>query len=310
MGGFLMQKYRLITRSDFDGLVCAVLLKEMDLIDDIKFVHPKDMQDGLIEVTEKDITTNLPYVEGVHLAFDHHLSETIRVGKKENHIIEADAPSAARVVYNYYGGAEKFTNISEEMMLAVDKADSAQFTKEDILNPQGWELLSFMMDARTGLGRFREFRISNYNLMMDLIDYCKDHGIEEILELPDVKERVDLYNQYDKQFRDQLERCSEVHGNVLVIRLKEEEIIYPGNRFLKYAMYPETTISIQEIWGLKKQNTVFAVGKSIVNRSSQANIGELMLKYNGGGHKNAGTCQVDNEKADDVLGIIIEKLQD
>jgi nanoRNase/pAp phosphatase (c-di-AMP/oligoRNAs hydrolase) len=310
MGGFLMQKYRLITRSDFDGLVCAVLLKEMDLIDDIKFVHPKDMQDGLIEVTEKDITTNLPYVEGVHLAFDHHLSETIRVGKKENHIIEADAPSAARVVYNYYGGAEKFTNISEEMMLAVDKADSAQFTKEDILNPQGWELLSFMMDARTGLGRFREFRISNYNLMMDLIDYCKDHGIEEILELPDVKERVDLYNHYDKQFRDQLKRCSEVHGNVLVIRLKEEEIIYPGNRFLKYAMYPETTISIQEIWGLKKQNTVFAVGKSIVNRSSQANIGELMLKYNGGGHKNAGTCQVDNEKADDVLGVIIEKLQD
>ncbi|MCT4660276.1 MAG: exopolyphosphatase [Tissierellales bacterium] len=305
-----MQKYRLITRSDFDGLVCAVLLKEMDLIDDIKFVHPKDMQDGLIEVTEKDITTNLPYVEGVHLAFDHHLSETIRVGKKENHIIEADAPSAARVVYNYYGGAEKFTNISEEMMLAVDKADSAQFTKEDILNPQGWELLSFMMDARTGLGRFREFRISNYNLMMDLIDYCKDHGIEEILELPDVKERVDLYNHYDKQFRDQLKRCSEVHGNVLVIRLKEEEIIYPGNRFLKYAMYPETTISIQEIWGLKKQNTVFAVGKSIVNRSSQANIGELMLKYNGGGHKNAGTCQVDNEKADDVLGVIIEKLQD
>ncbi|OEH86454.1 exopolyphosphatase [Desulfuribacillus stibiiarsenatis] len=307
----MSEKFRLITRSDFDGLVCAVLLKEMDLIDDIKFVHPKDMQDGIIEVSNRDISTNLPYVEGVYLAFDHHLSETIRVGgQRNNHIIDADAPSAARVVYNYYGGKVRFPNISEEMILAVDKADSAQFSMEDVIHPQGWELLSFLMDARTGLGRFRDFRISNYELMMQLIDYCKDKPIEDILQLPDVKERVDLFFQYEEMFKEQLRNNSKVHGNVLVIHLKDEEIIYPGNRFVPYALFPECNISIHVLWGLKKQNTVFTVGKSIFDRSSQVNIGEIMLQYGGGGHNNAGTCQIANESADQILAEIIEKIQD
>lgn len=307
----MSEKFRLITRSDFDGLVCAVLLREMDLIDEIKFVHPKDMQDGIIEVTNKDITTNLPYVEGVHIAFDHHLSESIRnKGQLENHIIHPDAPSAARVVYDYYGGADRFPRKWDKMMIAVDKADSAQFSIDDILEPKGWELLSFLMDARTGLGRFRHFRISNYNLMMDLIEFCKDHDIEEILELEDVKERVELYFEYEEKFKKQIQDNAEIHDNILVVRLKDEEMIYPGNRFIKYALYPETNISIQVIWGLKKQNTVFTVGKSIVNRSSKVNIGEIMLSYGGGGHMNAGTCQIDNEKAEDVLLEIIEKLKD
>ena len=302
-------KKRLITRSDFDGLVCAVLLKEMDLIEDIKFVHPKDMQDGKIEVDENDISTNLPYVKGIGLAFDHHLSETIRNEKMDNHIIDPDAPSAARVVYNYYGGKERFSMISDDMMEAVDKADAAWFTEEDILNPQGWELLSFLMDARTGLGRFREFRISNYNLMMDLIDYCKHHTIEDILKLPDVKERVDLFFSYKDQFYAQIKDNAKVVGDVLVVDLKDQETIYPGNRFVKYALYPDTKISVQVIWGFRKQNTVFTVGKSIINRSSDVNIGEIMLSYGGGGHKNAGTCQVDHEDADRVLGELLEKLQ-
>lgn len=206
------KRYRLITRSDMDGLVCGVLLKELGLIDDITFAHPKDMQDGLIEVGPDDITTNLPYVEGVFMAFDHHASEVERVGTlKENHIIDAKAPSAARVVYEYFGGKENFPNISEDMMLAVDKADSAGFTKEDILNPQGWELLSFLMDARTGLGRFRDFSISNYQLMMQLIDFCRSHeGIEEILQLPDVKERVELFKEQQPKFREQIERCARI----------------------------------------------------------------------------------------------------
>lgn len=302
-------KKRLITRSDFDGLVCAVLLKEMDLIEDIKFVHPKDMQDGIIEVNENDISTNLPYVEGIGLAFDHRLSETIRNEKKDNHIIDPDAPSAARVVYDYYGGKDKFKNVSDEMMAAVDKADAAWFTEEDILDPKGWELLSFLMDARTGLGRFRNFRISNYNLMMDLIDYCRDHSIDQILDLPDVKERVELFFSYKDQFYDQIRKNAQVHGDVLVVNLKDEETIYPGNRFVKYALYPDTKISIQVIWGFKKQNTVFTVGKSIINRSSPVNIGEIMLSYGGGGHKNAGTCQVEHEVADQVLEELIQKLQ-
>ena len=302
-------KYRLVTRSDFDGLVCAVLLKELGILDEIKFVHPKDMQDGKVEISDRDITTNLPYVPGVHLAFDHHLSETIRVGKRDNHIIEADAPSAARVVYNYYGGKERFPTISDAMMAAVDQADSAQYGIEDILKPEGWALLNFIMDARTGLGRFRDFRISNYQLMMELIDYCRSHGIDEILALPDVKERVDLYTEHEAKFSDQLARCSTIRGNVVVIDLRREETIYAGNRFMIYAMYPELNVSIHVLWGLKQQNTVLACGKSIINRSSRTNIGPLMLEYGGGGHEAAGTCQVDNDKAEAVLEEIVGRMR-
>ncbi len=301
------RKYRLVTRSDMDGLVCAVLLKELDLIDDIKFVHPKDMQDGLVEVTNRDITTNLPYVEGVHLAFDHHHSETVRnVHSRPNHVIDADAPSAARVVYDYYGGKVRFPSRWNEMMAAVDKADSAAYTVEDVLDPKGWELLSFIMDARTGLGRFHHFRISNYQLMMELIDYCRNHSIEEILALPDVRERVSLYFKHEASFKAQIERRGRVHGNLVELDLRAEEVIWPGNRFMIYAMFPNTNISMYVIWGKQAQNTVFAVGKSIFDRSSQTNVGELMLSYGGGGHANAGTCQVDNEKADIVRQELID----
>lgn len=304
-----MEKYRLVTRSDFDGLVCAVLLKELDMIDDIKFVHPKDMQDGKIEINARDITTNLPYVEGVHLAFDHHLSETIRIqSKKDKHIIDPDAPSASRVVYDYFGGKKKFPDISDEMMSAVDKSDAALFSKDDVLSPKGWELLSFIMDARTGLGRFHDFRVSNYQLMMELIDYCKMHTIKQIVELPDVKERVDLYFEQEPKFKAQIQQCSTVYKNLAILDLRKEEVIYAGNRFMIYALYPECNISIHILWGLKQQNTVFAVGKSIFDRSSKTNIGELMLQYNGGGHANAGTCQIDNNKAEDVLKELIKKI--
>ncbi|MBE9610337.1 exopolyphosphatase [Chitinilyticum piscinae] len=300
------QKYRLVTRSDFDGLVCAVLLNELELIDDILFVHPKDMQDGKIAISERDITTNLPYVAGAHLAFDHHLSETIRnTGERDNHIIDPAAPSAARVVYDYYGGAARFPNISTDMMEAVDKGDSANFTRDEILNPSGWVLLNYLMDARTGLGRFREFRISNYALMMDLIKYCRDHGIDDILALPDVKERVELYFEHAEAAKEQLLRCSRIYDNLVVLDLREEETIYATNRFMVYALFPQCNISIHVLWGVQKQNTVFATGKSILNRSSQTNVGELMLKYGGGGHENAGTCQVGNDEASDKLRELI-----
>ncbi len=302
-------KYRLVTRSDFDGLVCAVMLKHMNMIDDILFVHPKDMQDGKVEISGRDITTNLPYVEGVHLAFDHHLSETIRVkSKKDNHIIDPDALSAARVVYDYYGGLERFPAKWTDMMVAVDKADAAQFSKEEILEPTDWVLLNYLMDPRTGLGRFRNFRISNYNLMMELIDACKDKDIHEIMQMPDVVERVELYNEQAEKFKEQVKRCSTLHKNLIVLNLKGEETIFAGNRFMIYAMYPETNISIHVLWGLKQQNTVFAIGKSIINRSSKTNIGELCLKYNGGGHEKAGTCQIDNDKAEGVLKELIEQI--
>lgn len=303
------KKYRLVTRSDFDGLTCAILLKDLDLINDIKFVHPKDMQDGKITITNQDITTNLPYVEGVGLAFDHHFSETLRNQEiKANHIIDPNAPSAARVVYNYFGGKEKFPDISLEMMEAVDKADSAQFSIEEVLHPQNWVLLNFLMDARTGLGRFRDFRISNYNLMMHLIDYCKEHSIDQILELPDVKERVEVYFEQEEKFKEQIQRCAKIYKNLIVLDLRAEETIYAGNRFIIYALFPDCNISIHTLWGLQKQNTVFAVGKSIFNRTCPTNIGELMLKYGGGGHANAGTCQIVNDQADQVLKELITQI--
>ena len=306
-----MKRYRLVTRSDMDGLVCAVLLKHLDLIDDIKFVHPKDMQDGIIEISKTDMTTNLPYVEGVGIAFDHHLSETIRNKEiKQNHIILPDAPSAAEVVYQYYGGENVFPEKFNDMMCAANKADAAMFTKMDILDPQGWEMLSFLMDSRTGLGRFRDFRISNYALMMDLIDACKDKSIDEIMEIPDVLERVELYNRYKSEFINQLKHCSTVHDNVIVLDLREEEVIYPGNRFMIYALYPQTNVSIHKMWGFQKQNTVLAVGKSIINRSSSANIGDLMLNYEGGGHMAAGTCQVAHNISETVLEDIVESLKE
>lgn len=301
------QKYRLVTRSDFDGLVCAVLLKQQDLIDDIKFVHPKDMQDGIIEITENDIVTNLPYVPSSYLTFDHHLSETIRnTGERTNHIIDPDAPSAARVVWDHYGGLATFPEEWQEMMEAVDKGDSAQFNKDEVLDAQGWNLLNFLMDARTGLGRFREFRISNYALMMDLIDYCKNHTIDQILELPDVKERIDLYREHEQMFKEQVTRCAQVHHNLVFLDLTDEETIYAGNRFMIYALFPECNISIHKMWGFQKQNIVFATGKSIFDRSSKTNVGELMLQYGGGGHIAAGTCQIAIDEAAQVQQALIE----
>lgn len=304
------KKFRLITRSDMDGLVCGILLKELDLIDDVTFAHPKDMQDGLIDVGPDDITTNLPYVKGVYLAFDHHASESTRVkDKPANHVIDPKAPSAARVVYDYFGGSAKFTNVSDEMMDAVDKADSAAFSKEEILSPEGWVLLSFLMDARTGLGRFRDFNISNYQLMMKLIDHCRNHEtIDEILKLPDVKERVDLYNEHKQKFRSQIERCAKVQKNLVVLDLRKEETIWAGNRFVIYALFPQCNISLHVLWGKNKQNTVFAIGKSILNRTSKTNVGQLCLEHGGGGHDAAGTCQLENLRADTVLQTVIDRI--
>ena len=302
-------KFRLVTRSDFDGLVCAVLLKKVGIIDEIKFVHPKDMQDGKVDISANDITTNLPYVEGVHLAFDHHLSETIRnKGKRKNHIIDPTAPSASRVVYRHYGGEKTFPASWTEMMEAVDKGDSAQYSTNEILNPRGWALMNFIMDARTGLGRFKDFRISNYQLMMELIEKCITLSVEEILTLPDVQERVQLYQKHAELAKGQIRRCSTIHENLVVLDLRNEETIYAVNRFMIYALYPDCNMSIHVMWGLKQQNTVFAIGASIVNRSSTVNIGELCLTYGGGGHRNAGTCQVGNNVADYTLNEIIEKI--
>ena len=305
------QKRRLVTRSDFDGLACAMMLRELNLVDEIKFVHPKDVQDGKIELTANDITTNLPYDPRVGIAFDHHESEMDRLKAQETGgklIIDPHARSAARVVYDYYGGKEAFPNVSDELMEAVDKGDSADFTVDEILHPKGWVLLHYLMDPRTGLGRFRQFRISNYDLMMQLISFCMEHNIDEILALPDVKERVDLYFEQSEMFVEQLKRIAVLHDKVIVLDLRNEEIIHAGNRFMIYALYPQAQISVHVAWGFRKQNTAVMIGKSIVNKASTVDIGELCLKYGGGGHHNAGTCQLENDVVDSQLPDIIAAL--
>lgn len=303
-------KYRLLTRSDMDGLVCAVLLKELDMLGDIVFHHPKDVQDGKVEVGPRDILTNLPYVPGCALCFDHHASEALRNEGQPtpNYVLQPEAKSAARVVYDYYGGQARFSRVSDAMMAAVDKADSAGFSREDVLHPQGWELLSFLMDARTGLGRFRDFRVSNYQLMMMLIDCCRDLSIEDILALPDVHERVELYFEQQLAFKAQLTRVSEVRDNLVVLDLRGEDIIYAGNRFMIYAQFPQCDLSMHVMWGRERMNTVYTVGKSIFGTRSAVEVGELMLRHGGGGHSAAGTCQGPNETAEVMKQTLVQQL--
>ena len=303
-------RFRLVTRSDFDGLVSAILLKELDLIDDIKFVHPKDVQDGLVDIRQGDIITNLPYSKNASYVFDHHISELARVGHKSNSYLNPNAPSAARVVWDTFGGKNRFKNISEEMMSAVDKADSADYTVDDILHPTGWTLLSFIMDSRTGLGRFHNFRISNYQLMMNLIDFCRCHDPEGVIEMSDVKERVDLYFSQQVKFKEQLKKQTTVYKNLAYIDMLNTDVIYAGNRFMVYALFPDVNVSMHAMWRVNGQRIVYAVGKSIFNRTNIINIGELLLGYGGGGHANVGTCQIDLDQAARVKDELIAVLTD
>ena len=299
---------RLLTRSDFDGLACGALLKALGIIDSWKFVHPKDLQDGLVEVDENDILANVPYVNGCGMWFDHHSSESERLGKDLAFKGESRlADSAARVIYDYYDGKQRLPHF-EEMVLAADKVDAAKLTTEEILNPTGWVLLGFIMDPRTGLGRFREFRISNYALMEELMEACRTQTITEILQNPDVKERVELYFEQDAKFREMVKARTTVYGNAIVTDLRGAETIYAGNRFLIYSLYPQQNISLWVVDGRGKQNCPIAIGHSVLNRTSKTNVGALCLKYGGGGHPQVGTCQVDYADADRCIAEIVSEI--
>lgn len=290
---------RLITRSDFDGLACAVLLVEAGIVDDFEFVHPKDLQDGLVKVGENDVLANVPYVQGCGLWFDHHSSEHERLeilGKQEFRGDSRIVPSCARVIYDYYGGAEAFAKFDRSgLMTAVDRCDSGQLTVEEIFEPTGWVLLSFVMDPRTGLGYHKDYRISNYSLMRDLIQYCRVMPPEHILQLPDIAERVVRYHAQEKDYQRMILENARVEQNLLVIDLMNVADIKAGNRFKEYAMFPGQNISMRIFWGKRREYVVFTCGHSILNRSSTVNVGELMLRYGGGGHTRVGSCQVSIE---------------
>jgi len=301
---------RLLTRSDFDGLLCAVLLVEKGIVDEYKFVHPKDVQDGNVEVNDNDVLANIPYVEGSGLWFDHHVSESERL-KTKKLSFEGDsrqAPSAAQVIWDYYGGTKTFSSSLLPLLDAVNRSDSGSLKVNDILSPEGFILLSFIMDPRTGLGRFKNFRISNYQLMEDMIQYCRTKTAEEILDIPDVRKRVDRYFEQQDLFIEMLERVCKIRDNVIITNLRDEETIPAGNRFLVYALYLDQNIEVRVMWGKNKQNVVFTCGHSIVNRTSQTNVGKLMLKYGGGGHEKVGTCQVPTSDWERVLEEILDQM--
>jgi oligoribonuclease NrnB/cAMP/cGMP phosphodiesterase (DHH superfamily) len=301
---------RLLTRSDFDGLVCAVLLKDVGLIDRYKFVHPKDIQDGKVEVTENDVLANIPYVRGCGLWFDHHASEVTRVPEVKNFDGSfKESPSCARVIWDFYGGHDTFGEHLDSLMEAVDKSDSANLSVEDIEDPKDWILLSYVMDPRTGLGRYRDYRISNYQLMENCVEWCRHRTPEEILAMPDVQERLTRYFEQTDHFRDMVRENATQEGNVVVLDLREQEEIYAGNRFVIYTMFPTANISMQIMWGFQKQNIVFSVGHSVTNRSSKTNVGDLMLKYGGGGHRAVGTCQVATADAERVRDELIARMR-
>lgn len=304
---FEVNLMRLLTRSDFDGLACGALLKEANIISRFTFVHPKDIQDGLVSADSSDVLANIPYIPGCGLWFDHHVSEFERVGDLNVPGERRIAPSCARIIFDYYGGDKAFPNLIE-MTHYIDKVDSGDLTADEINNPEGWVLLGFVMDPRTGLGRFHDFRISNYDLMQLLLDACRSMSIDEILKLPDVKERVELYKEQSRLFSEMVRKHSRVYGNCLVTDLRGVETIYIGNRFLPYGMYPDQNISLWIVDGRGKQNCPIAVGHSIVNRTSKTRVGTLMLEYGGGGHDRAGTCQVSYENAPSVIEDLIARI--
>ena len=298
---------RLLTRSDFDGLACGALLKEARIIESFSFVHPKDIQDGLVTACEDDVLANIPYIPGCGLWFDHHVSELERIGSIPVPGERRHAPSCARIVYDYYGGEETFPKLTE-MTYYVDKLDSAELTAEEINDPQGWVMLGFIMDPRTGLGRFHNFRISNYVLMQMLLDACRWMSIDEILNMTDVKERIELYKEQTELFTEMVRKHTTIHGNCIVTDLRGAEKIYTGNRFIPYSMYPGQNISIWVVDGRGNKNCPIAVGHSIVNRTSNTRVGSLMLDYGGGGHDRAGTCQVSHKNADGVIDSLIASI--
>lgn len=299
---------RLVTRSDFDGLICAVLLKEAGIVDGYKFVHPKDIQDGKVPIDENDVLANVPYWPGCGLWFDHHSSEAdVFMFASDIKGVSKPAPSCARNIYEYYGGAEKFPN-REEMMEAVDRCDSGNLTPEEILDPEGWYLLSFIMDPRTGLGRFKDYRISNYALMEALIEYCRTMTIDEILALPDVQERVKRYHEHDVLYRELIRKVAHVRKNCLILDMRDLQEAPVGNRFIEYSLYPKQNISVRLIRTPARAITAISVGHSIVNRTSKTNVGAIMKVHGGGGHDAVGTCQIPDDQVEDVVEQIIDQI--
>ncbi len=301
---------RLLTRSDFDGSVCAAILEELGVVDEILYIHPKDLQDNKIKVTENDVIANVPFVEGCGLWFDHHSSEHERL-RLEGEFKGASemAPSAAEVIYNYYSKNEAYADKLkkfEQLVTIVGVADSAAFNKQDILNPAGWTMLAFIADPRTGLGYKRNFRISNFDLMKRLPKLLRTKSVDEILAMPDFQERILMYREENEKYRQLLTKIAQIKGDAILIDFRGVEEIPVGNRFMEYILFPEQNISIRIADGRDKEFAMISVGHSIINKTSTIDVGTLTLNYGGGGHKKVGTCQVQYDHVDRIVAEMLQ----
>lgn len=299
INGGTMRQNRIVTRNDLDSLICAALLTKVELANSIEFAHPRDIESGEFKVDNDDILVSLPYIEGVQLVFDH-IDSPLALNHT-NYITTAKAKSTSRVIFDYLGGKAKFPDVQEEILIAAEKSISANYTIDEILHPTNWNLLGFIMDHRTGLERFKDFKNTTDNLIRKLATTVLSLNIKEILQLSDLKERADLYFEQEKMFDEQIKRCSFVHNKLLVVDIRDESTIYAGNRFRMYALHPDTNISMQISWVADAKTVGVSVGKSIFDRSSKVNIGNIMREFGGGGHANAGSCQIAIEKADLIM---------
>lgn len=302
---------RLLTRDDFDGLVCAALLTEKGIVDEYEFVHPRDVQSNAVEVTSNDVLANVPYAKGCGLWFDHHSSEEERL-EMENLEYEGDsreAPSAAQVIWDYYGGEKTFGSHFLPLLEACNQYDSADLTLDEILLAEDWIMIAFIVDPRTGLSEFKDFQISHEQFIRDLIEYCRTKTVDEILQIPDVQERAQRYNEQQILFKDMLRRCTDFDRNVVITNLLNEETIYCGNRFIVFASHPDQNIEIRLSWDKDKENVYVQCGHSILNRTSKTNVGKLMYKYGGGGHSKVGSCKVPADQWEKVKSEILEQMK-
>jgi hypothetical protein len=303
------KKYRLVTRSNFDGIVNTALLLELGIINEICYVQPRQIQDGSFPVSQDDIVTNLPYVTGVHMAFDHRLDLQGDTKLNDHHALFSDAASVSEVIWEYYGGEKRFGKKLYPLVEAANRSKKADFTEAEIRDPKGWDQLIFLTDPRSGLGRFRDFRISNYALMQKLPALLLEMEIDDILNDPDVKARIALCEHYHDAFIEQLQNRTEYRDGIATLDLREVEKIYPGNRFMLYALFPDTKISIHIFPSKKEGESVFALGKSIFHKNHPIDLHQLLAPYGGGGHAHAATCQVPDHQAAHLKDLLLAKLQ-
>ncbi|HVA33461.1 MAG TPA: exopolyphosphatase [Candidatus Baltobacteraceae bacterium] len=291
---------RLVTRADLDGLTSAILLQEVVPVERVEFAHPKDVQDGKFPIDQNDILANLPYDSRAALWFDHHLSqvdEGTRGGIKGKFEL---APSAARVIADHYK-SPRFERYAD-LLSATDKLDAAALTRDDIVNPQGWVLVGYTLDPRSGLGAFKDY----FRRLMAL---AKTKSIDEILADPEVKAHVDRLRRETEEFKRSLLETSKQNGKVVVTDVRGRKNLPSGNRFLIYDLYPDANVSVRVADGHDGTYVAIQVGRSILNRGCKTNVGALMAKFGGGGHEGAGTCQPRVEDVDRVLGEILEALE-